>query len=135
MIRRYAEASWNHGNLELISEIIPPNHVHHAPGLSASGPEGMKQLVGMFRAAFPDIRLTIEDQIAEGDKVVIRWTTRGTHRGPLMGIAPTNKAVTVTGIDIYRFANGMVEEQWSNWDAVGLMQQLGAMPTPGESRK
>jgi steroid delta-isomerase-like uncharacterized protein len=133
LARRYFEEIWNQGNLDVIPEIIAANHVHHDPANpGASGPEGMKQLVSMYRAAFPDTRFTVEDQIAEGAKVVTRWTARGTHQGELMGIAPTNKTMELTGMDIHRIVNGMIEEHWSNWDTIGLLQQLGVVPAPGE---
>jgi steroid delta-isomerase-like uncharacterized protein len=82
-----------------------------------------------MRAAFPDTRMTIEDEIAEGDKVVIRWTIRGTHKGEYMGIAPTGKEVTVTGISVYRIERGKIVEDWSNNDMLGMLQQLGAIPS------
>lgn len=98
-----------------------------------AGREGFKQFVLMYRSAFPDMHITIEDQIAEGDKVVSRWTARGTHQGELMGIPPTGKQATVTGINIERFANGKFVEEWSNFDALGLLQQLGVVTTLGQA--
>jgi steroid delta-isomerase-like uncharacterized protein len=92
-----------------------------------------KQLVTMYLAAFPDLHLTIEDQIAEGDKVVIRWTAHGTHKGNFMGIPPTGKEAVVTGITIDRFANGKTVEAWNNSDDLGLLQQLGVVPAPGQA--
>ena len=94
--------------------------------------EQYKQLVTMYFSAFPDLHLTIEDQIAEGDKVVTRWTARGTHQGPFMGIPPTGKRAVVTGIAIDRFANGKFVENWNNGDDLGLLQQLGVVPVPGQ---
>jgi steroid delta-isomerase-like uncharacterized protein len=85
----------------------------------------------MYRAAFPDLQFTVEDIIDQDDRVVIRWSSRGTHQGELMGLAPTGKIVTVTGISIDRFADGKVAESWTNWDVLGLMRQLGAAPPPG----
>jgi len=92
----------------------------------------MKQFVSMYLTAYPDTHFTIEDQIAEGDTVVTRWTARGTHKGPLMGIPPTGKQVTVTGISIGRVVNGKTVEGWSNYDTLGMMQQLGVVPAPGQ---
>lgn len=130
--RRYFEEIWNQGNLDVIPELIAANHAHHDPASpEASGPDGMKQLVSMYRAAFPDTHFTLEDQIAEENKVVTRWTASGTHQGELMGIGLTNKTIAITGIDIHRIVNGKIEEHWSNWDALGLMQQLGVVPPPG----
>ena len=90
------------------------------------------QFITAFRTAFPDVQFTIEDIIAEGDKVVGRVTWRGTHQGELMGIQPTGKKVTVEGIDIIHFAGGKAVENWFSGDTLGMMQQMGAIPTPGE---
>lgn len=130
--RRVLEESFNQGNLAVIDELVSADYVDHdlPPGLP-DGPEGFKQLVAMYRAAFPDVQMAIEDVVAEGDKVVIRWTARGTHQGELMGIPPTNKQVTVTGIDINRLAGGKMAEHWGNFDQMGMMQQLGVIPSPG----
>lgn len=95
------------------------------------GPSGFKQLVTTYRTAFPDIHLTIDDWVVEGDKVAGRWTARGTNTGPLMGMPPTGKSATVTGISILTFANDQVTAQHTNWDAMGMLQQLGVIPTPG----
>ena len=131
--RRSLEEAWNKGELAVIDEIVGPNFVNHDPANpGVRGPEGLKQLVTMYRTAFPDTHFTIEDQMAEGDQVVTRWTARGTHQAELMGIAATNKQVTVTGIGIDRIVGGKIEEAWVNWDTLGLMQQLGVVPAPGE---
>ena len=96
----------------------------------------MKQYVGVFHSAFPDFRVTLEDQIAEGKKVVNRWTVRGTHRGEFQGVAPTGKEVRFTGIHISTInEEGKLQESWENYDALGLMQQLGAIPAPGDSEE
>jgi len=87
----------------------------------------------MYRTAFPDVHFTIEDQIAEGDRVVTRWTARGTHQGPLVGIPPTSKQVTMSGIAIYRLVDGKIVEQWGVNDMLGLLQQLGVVPILGQS--
>jgi predicted ester cyclase len=84
----------------------------------------------MYRIAFPDLELTIEDQVAEGDEVVTRFTARGTHRGELMGIPPTGRKVVVTGISIDRLVNGKTVESWTNYDVLSMMQQLGIIPMP-----
>ena len=124
--RRYFEELWNQGKLNIISEIIAPNHTHHDPAAPhVSDRNGMKELIVHYRTAFPDVRFTVEDQIAEGDKVVTRWSVRGRHQGGLMGVAPTNKQMTVTGVDIHQIVNGQIVEHWSNWDMAGLQQQLG----------
>lgn len=130
LVRRGFEEIWNRGNLAVIDEFIAPNYVDHEPTTTLQGPEAHKQFVLMYRSAIPDLHITIEDQIAEGDKVVTRWTARGTHQGPLMGIPPTGKQAVVTGID--RFANGKAVEAWNNFDALGMLQQLGVVPAPGQ---
>jgi steroid delta-isomerase-like uncharacterized protein len=130
--RRFLEEIFTAGNLALVEELFAPDYVLHDPSVpqEVRGPEGMKQYVAMYRAAYPDTRFTIEDQIAEGDEVVTRWVGRGTHQGELMGIAPTGRVVTVTGIEIDRIAGGKIEETWVSYDALGMMQQLGVAPSP-----
>jgi steroid delta-isomerase-like uncharacterized protein len=134
LIRRVYEEAWNKGNLAILDEVVSPDYVDHSlpPGLPP-GKEGIKQLIAMYQAAFPDTVMTVEDQIAEGDKVVTRWSARGTHKGELMGVPPTGKVVTVSGIDISRVADGMEVEHWAEFDLMGMMQQLGVVPAPGES--
>lgn len=120
----------NKGNLGVIDEVSSPSMVDHsAPPESPPGIEGAKQMIGMFRAAFPDMHVTTEDLIAEGDKVVCRVTFRGTHRGEFMGIAPTGKQVSVASIEINRIVAGKIVERWELVDQMGMMQQLGVIPT------
>ena len=125
------EEIFNKGRLELADELIAPNMIDHDPALPepVTGPDGMKQLVAGYRTAFPDVRITIDDQIEESDKVVTRWTARGTHKGDLWGMSATGNEVTVTGISIDRFEGGQIAESWTNWDTLGMMQQLGVVPT------
>ncbi len=123
------EEVWNQGNLDVVDEIYAIDYVGYMPGsLEIQGTEGFRQFVNMYRTAFPDIKFTIEDQIAEGDKVVTRWTGTGTLKGELMGIPPTGVQVTSTGIDILRFAGGKIVEVWVNMDDLGMLQQLGVVP-------
>ncbi len=130
LVRRWFEDLFNEGNLDVADEIIAPNHLEHDPTLPdlPIGPEGQKQLVNLYRSAFPDARITIEEQVAEGDTVVTRWTGRGTHQGELMGVAPTGNQVTVTGVLISHISEGKIVESWSNYDALGMLQQIGAVP-------
>ena len=130
--RREWEEIWNQGNLDVIDEICAPNYVGHflPPGMP-SGREGYKQLVTMYRAAFPDIQITIEDQIAQGDKVVTRWTSTGTHKGELMGVAATGNFGSITGISINRIVGGLIVEDWTEYDGVRMLQNIGALPSPG----
>ena len=134
IVSRYREEVWNEGNLDAVDDYIASNYVRHDPGLpeEVSGPEAVKGLVSMYRAAFPDLHLTLEDMFAEGDKVVQRLTGRGTHQGELMGIPPIGKQVTVTMIEIFRLVEGKIAEQWVSLDNLGMLQQLGVIPPMGE---
>lgn len=132
LARRSIEEIWNQGKLAVIDELVASDATFHdpsVPGGKFTGPQGMKQFVQIYLGAFPDVRLTINDQIAEGEEVVTRWTATGTHSGELMGIAPTNKRATVTGVDIDRYQGGKVVEAWASYDMLGLLQQLGVVPT------
>ena len=116
----------------LIDELIAPGYVGHDPTQPEPirGRDGYRQFVDTYQSAFADARVTIDDQIAEGGQVVTRWTGRGTHTGELMGIAPTGKEVTVSGITISRLENGKIAEEWELMDALGMLVQLGAVPQP-----
>jgi predicted ester cyclase len=129
IVRRLFDAVWNTGNVALLDELLAPGFVDHAAQMGGGDPtaEGFKTQVRLFRAAFPDGRSQIEDLIAEGDRVVARWSDGGTQRGEWMGVAPTGKRVTTTGIDIYRIAGGRIAEFWCNEDELGLLRQLGAI--------
>ena len=120
------------GNLDVADEIFAPNYVHHDPASPEDirGPEGAKEFAGMYRTAFPDVQLSTQEQIAEGDMVVTRWVANGTHQGEIMGIAPSGNRVTVAGTSIDRIVDGKIEETWDNYDALGMMQQIGAIPSP-----
>ena len=130
IVLRIQEESFNHGNYDALDVV----YHDHPPG-SPSGPEGTKQFASMLRSAFPDLHITVDDIIAEGDKVVLRQTMRGTHQGELFGIAPTGKHVEISGIDIAHVADGKLAALWSNFGQLGMMQQLGLIPVPGESEK
>lgn len=130
--RRIWEEVWK-GKLDVADEILDKSFIGHSLGVELPpGPEGFKQFVSIFRSAFPDIHVTIEDQITEEDRVVTRWTARMTHKGELMGIPATGKQVVVTGISINRFVGDKSVEAWDNWDELGMMQQLGVVPALGE---
>jgi steroid delta-isomerase-like uncharacterized protein len=129
LVRRYAEEVWNKGNLDVLDEYVAPEIMcsrgnGHKP---IRGPEGLKKCVAMIRTAFPDHCLTIEETIAEGDKVVWRWTMRGTYLGSTMGVLPTGNLVT-TGIAIYRLQGGKIVERRGEADMLGLLEQLGVIP-------
>jgi steroid delta-isomerase-like uncharacterized protein len=131
--RRFYEEVWGKHNLDVVDELVVPEVVEHNPAVPGQGRgrEGFRQTVAMALSAFPDMQITIEDLVAEGDKVVVRWMGRGTHRGEFIGILPTNKQVTPAGIDIWRYEGGKRVESWRQWDLLGLMQQLGVIPAPG----
>ncbi len=133
LMRRAVEELWNHANFAILEEVVADDFVIHAstPEEEIHGLEGAKQFVNMLHNAMPDIHFTIVDQVAEGDRVVTRWTAQGTHKGELMGMAPTGKRVTLTATDIDRIANGKVVECWSSLDGAAMMQQMGIVPTPG----
>ncbi len=131
LVRCWLEEAWNQGNMTIIDELAAPDFVdHHLPPGVPPNAEGHKIWVQMARAGFPDIHITIEDMIAEGDKVVARITVTGTNTGEFMGIPPSGKAIRVGGIGISRIADGKSVEYWENFNALGLMQQIGAIPTP-----
>jgi steroid delta-isomerase-like uncharacterized protein len=134
LVRRFYQELWNRKNLAVANQLIAATYVFHMAGSPPGippGPEGFTQFVSVFFTAFPYVHVTIEDQVAEGDRVTTRWTSRGTYTGDLMGIAPTGKSVTITGISIDRFENGKVIESWDNFDQLGMLQQLGVVPSMG----
>jgi steroid delta-isomerase-like uncharacterized protein len=124
------------GDEALADEVLDREIVFHGPsGVGElTGVDAVKGMVAGFRAAFPDERSTVVDQVAEGDKVVTRWQARGTHRGELDGLAPTGRGFEIGGITIERIAAGKIVEVWAAWDELGLMRQLGAVPEPVGSR-
>ena len=133
LVHRFFEEVWGKGNLAVADELLATNFVfNYGPPGVAPDLKGYKQWVNMTCAGLADRQSTVEDQIAEGDKVVTRWTYRGTHKSELMGIAPTGKQVTVTGICIDRIVGGKIAEEWGEMDNLGMMQQLGVVPSPGQ---
>ncbi len=134
VVRRFFEGL-NARNLAVIDELFAPDFVdHNAPPGHPSGPQSMHQTIDMFLSAFPDIQWTLEDVLAEGDKVVVRLTGRGTHHGAFQGIPPTGKQVTGTAIGVFRLADGKIAEEWIERDVLGLLQQLGAVPAPEQAQ-
>ncbi len=136
VVRRWFEEGFNRGNLSLADQLFTSDYRSYDPTYPAglSGPEGIKQYTSLLRKAFPDCTLAIEDQICEGDKVVTRWSARGTHKGDFFGFAPTGRMGMVTGIAIDRCADGKIAETWEVWDLVGLLEQLGVVPMIGQSK-
>jgi steroid delta-isomerase-like uncharacterized protein len=128
--------AFGQGKMAVLNEVIAPDHVDSGPAAlpgMPNGPEGTKMLIGVYRTAFPDIHFKIEAQIAEGDTVVTRWSSGGTHKGVLAGIPATGKSASVTGVTIDRIANGKIVHSWAIFDQMGMMQQLGIIPMPGQS--
>jgi steroid delta-isomerase-like uncharacterized protein len=131
LVCRAIEEIWNRGNYALMDEFVARDLVIHAstPGQEIHGADGARDFYVVLRAAFPDLHFEIEDQIADRDRVVTRWSAHGTHAGEFQGIPPTGKQITMAGIDIDRVVDGRVVECWPQVDELGLMQQLGAIPT------
>jgi steroid delta-isomerase-like uncharacterized protein len=128
--------AFNQGDWDAVDRLFAADYVDHDPSRAGlpPGPEGVKQAWSMFRVAFPDLQGVIEDMIAEGDKVVVRGVVRGTHQGEMMGIPPTGRQVTVTLIDINRIGGGKLVERWAEQDNLGMMQQLGVIPSPEQAQ-
>ena len=131
VVRREMEELFNHtGNLDAVEEIIGPDYVGYEPTSGETrGIEGARQFAATYRDAFPDLENTIEDMVAEGDKVVVRFRARGTHQGETKAFGPpTGKQMDITGITLKRISDGKIVESWTNFDALGMMQQLGHIP-------
>lgn len=131
--RRFFDEVFSHGRLDRVDDLFAPDYVGHPSGPEGTvrGPQGVKEYVGRLRDGVPDLTVTIEDQVAHGDRVATRWTAGGTHDGELLGIEATGRTAGVTGITIQRFgADGRIVEGWTNWDMFGLLQQLGVGARP-----
>lgn len=134
LARRVFDEIWSGGKLEVADELLAPDFVGRPAGMEpVIGPEGAKAFIGRLRTGFPDIAFTVEDMIAEGELVATRWTATGTHRGDFMGVEPTGRQVTFTGTTILRIRDGVVREGWTQLDALGLLQQIGAVPEPARA--
>jgi len=134
--RRIFKEVINGRNLNVLKELIAPDYAFYGPeGHTLNGIEGFKQLISQPHAAFPDFLITAEDMVAEGDKVVCRFSTKGTQKGMLGSIPATNKQIRNRGILIYRIVNGKVAEHWEILDMLSAMQQLGVFPSPGNAKK
>jgi steroid delta-isomerase-like uncharacterized protein len=137
VLRREVEELYNHtGNLDVVEEIFSPDYVSHEPtSEEVRGIEGARQFAATFRKAFPDLENTIEDMVAEGDKVVMRFRGSGTHEGETTEAfgPPTGKRMEITGITIKRLSDGKIVEAWTNFDALGMMQQLGVIAPPQQA--
>ena len=135
LIREIIEEVWNQGDLAAVDRYFAADYVDHSPlPGQGPGPEGYKGVVAAIRDAFPDLRLTLEDILAEGDKAAFRYTMEGTHQGDFMEMPPTGKPFSVEGMIIARIAEGKAAERWANLDTLSLMQQLGAIPSPEQAQ-
>ena len=132
LVRRYFEDAWNKHNTAVVDEIYAADFVDRGPDIPgiAHTRDGLKQFMGMYLRAFPDANITVEDQLVEGDRVVTRWTGRGTQTGEFMEMPPSGKKVAVPGVQIDRFSGGKIVEEWTLFDQLGMLQQLGAVPAP-----
>jgi steroid delta-isomerase-like uncharacterized protein len=132
-IERQIMSEMNKGNFAIIDKLFADSFIYHGPfGTELTGKEDFKKFAADFIAAFPDFHMTIEDMIAEDDKVVSRLKIEGTHKGEFAGIPPTGKKVAVAATLIAQFENGKEVESWDCWDTASLLQQLGAIPPPAE---
>jgi len=129
IVRRWVEEGWNKQNATLIDQLFTPNFYQHETGPeTVTSSEALKQFHAGYLAAFPDMHFTIEDLVAEGDRVTWRFKVTGTNKGPLMGAPASGKAVALTGIIIFRFEDSRMAEAWLNLDVLGLLQQVGIIP-------
>ncbi len=132
LVRRSVEEFYNRDNLDTTNELFTADFISHDPtGIKAGSVEDLKTLMNGIYAAFPDFHLVIDELIAEGDTVVKRYTFTGTHQGEYLGASPTGKAITTSGTDTYRIADGKLAEQWANANWLGFLQQLGVVPPLG----
>ncbi len=128
LVRRFIEQVYNNGNISVIDEIVSPEFVWHGLGGDMHGTDIIRQRVAAIRSAFPDFHIAIEDQVAEGDKVVTRQTHTGTHKGEFQAIAPTGNSIRVAEISILRIEGGKLCEGWLVVEQLAMLQQLGAAP-------
>jgi predicted ester cyclase len=126
-MRQFFQRVYNEGDVKFLDELAAPNFVSHDRGNPTHDRDGVKQIAGAIKAAFPDVSFTADDVLCEGDRVAARFTMKGTQTGEFMGVPATNKPVVVTGIDIVRFENGKAVEHWHEWSGMELLQQLGVM--------
>ncbi|MBM4258454.1 MAG: ester cyclase [Deltaproteobacteria bacterium] len=124
LVRRWVTEVWNKGNLAVANDVFAPTYFHRTPAATFPNLEAFLQMISDFRVAVPDTQVAVQDLFAEDDKVVFRWVLTGTHRGTLFGIAPTNRAISLSGMTIQRVENGKIVEAWAEFNAGGLRQHL-----------
>jgi steroid delta-isomerase-like uncharacterized protein len=128
---RFLVDAYSQGRLELLDQLLAPDYADRdAPPGFPPNRDGVRELMRSFRTAFPDLRFEVDDELADGDQVAVRYTVTGTHQGPLMGMPPTGKPIRIRGISIYRIAAGQLQEAWVQYDALGMLRQLGGVPAP-----
>jgi len=134
LVRRVLEEPWK-GNWDVIEEFVAEGYVGYDPSQPEPirGRDGLRANFQQYIDGFAGAQITIDDQIAEGDRVATRWTGRGTHTGEIAGVSATGKDVTVSGLTISRLENGQIVEEWTNWDTLGMLIQIGAIPEPARA--
>jgi steroid delta-isomerase-like uncharacterized protein len=132
IVRRFFEEGPSKGNINAANELLSPDFVMHVPLPASPGIKGINEVITTCRAAFEHLNVTIEDRVAEGDKVVARFTARGVHKGSFMSLPATGKPITMSGIEIFRIKDSRIVELWGEVNLLGLMQQLGIFPAPGQ---
>lgn len=135
LVRRVLEESFSKGTVDVLEEVLAEDFVAHAPsepghGAETQDRERLAEEIERNREAFPDMTFTVEELIAEGDSVAVRWSARGTHQGELMGLEPTDKEISLKGMNFLHVKDGKIAEDWVLWDSLGMMQQLGLGPEP-----
>jgi steroid delta-isomerase-like uncharacterized protein len=130
VVHRYIDEFWSEGKVELAEELISPAYTRTDPSTPwvTGDREGVKQVMLSLRSAFPDLHFDTQELIPTGDKVIVRWTATGTHQGELLGIAPSGMSVSIMGTSIYRLSGGQMVDEYTIWDSMGMMQQLGVIP-------
>jgi steroid delta-isomerase-like uncharacterized protein len=130
ILKRFWDEGFNQVDANAVSEFVAADyHNHDMAAGEQNGIEGLLQFMRLTHAAFPDMRVIADKIVAEGDIVVTRWSVTGTHNGEFMGVPPTGRPITITGLAMHRIENGKIKEGWNNWDALGLLKQVGALPT------
>ena len=136
IVQRFVEECWNQGNLNKVSELLADQVRFHDPVFPNMNPgiQNIKTYIETIRKAFPDLKITVDDTIAERNEVVVHWTARGTHKGPFLGMQPTNRKVTIDGTYIHRLEGSKISEAYANWNLATMMLQLGVIEAPKEVR-
>jgi steroid delta-isomerase-like uncharacterized protein len=134
LVRRLYQEVWNERKVDVVDQLVSPSHALHDPNSIGSqvGPQAYKQQVLRFTTAFPDLRFTVQDMVGEKDKVAVSWTVSGTHKNEFAGVPATNQKISVDGITIHQIDKGRILDSYANWDAMGLLRQIGELPPLGQ---